>query len=134
MTDTLDRLEALASAVLTAYLETGEAPAFDVDGAREELALLLDRHRDVLAGAGVGFAFDLARALAQGPNALDELDLEGFTDAELAALAEAGADRVEALVEGTVARRAALVTDLKALAYKASRGALSAALMAALAA
>jgi len=133
----LDRLEALTGAILEAYLDadaTGDLSLdVDVDAAKAELADLIARHRDTLAAAGVGFVFDLARALVDEPGSLQDLDLEEFEDAELAALAEAGADRVQALRHETVTARQVLVAELAAIASRTVRGALAAALMAAVA-
>jgi hypothetical protein len=134
----LDRLEALTGAILEAYLDadaTGEGLSLDVDvdAAKAELADLIARHRDTLAAAGVGFVFDLARALVDEPGSLQDLDFEEFEDAELAALAEAGADRVQALRHETVTARQVLVAELAAIASRTVRGALAAALMAAVA-
>jgi hypothetical protein len=128
------RLESLAAKILTAYHATGGLPGgVQLEDALDELKTILDRHKGTLTKAGAGFVVDLARGLVGDDPDYERIALEHFDAAELAAFAEAGADRVEELVERTVVARALLVDDLKAMAIKAAKGALSAALMAALA-
>jgi hypothetical protein len=130
----LGRLEGLAAKILTAYHATGGLPGgVELDDALEELRAILDRHKGTLVRAGSGFVVDLARGLVGDDPGFERLDLEHFDAEELAAFAEAGADRVEELLERTIVARGLLVDDLKAMAIKAAKGALSAALMAALA-
>lgn len=125
----LDRAQQLARLLLI------HATEFDPEAAIEELDAFFEQHRGALVGAGVDYVFALARAaIADTP--IEEITAHAapLEEGALVHDAEAEASAIAAERLRVVEGRRELLVAVRALSGRVLQGALSAALMAALAA
>lgn len=105
---------------------------FDEEAAKVELNRILDQHAEAIAGLSVSEVLRLAAASRSDvdPGIYQDF-LKALDDEALAAEARANADEL-AGIRARLADKKALAEDLKATAIQVARGALMAALMAAI--